>query len=84
MCHYQSVLIVKIGQTECILRHIIKELLLGFQIVLHRFVIVEVIAGQIGKDTSCELQSADTLLCDRVRTDLHKGILASFIRHFSQ
>ena len=47
-----SVLIVKIGQTECILRHIIKELLLGFQIVLHRFVIVEVIAEDMRKTLS--------------------------------
>ena len=60
------------------------NLILCFQVILDCLMIIQVITRQIGKDTSCELQSADTLLCDRVRTDLHKGILASFIRHFSQ
>ena len=52
--HYQSVLVIQIGKAECVFGHIVKKLLFGFQIVLYRFMIIQMVAGQIRKDTSGE------------------------------
>ena len=43
--------------------------------------IIQMVARQVGKDTSVERQATDTLLVDRMRTDLHKGILATGLHH---
>ena len=43
--------------------------------------IIQVITRQIGKDAPVEGQTTDTLLVDRMRTNLHKGILATGIHH---
>ena len=84
LCHHQSVLIVQISQTEGILRHVVEELLLGLQVVLHRFMIVQMVARQVSENTSGKTQATDSLLGDGMRTDLHKGILATGIRHLPQ
>ena len=52
--HYQSVLVIQIGKAECVFGHIVKKLLFGFQIVLYRFMIIQMVTGQIRKDTSGE------------------------------
>ena len=43
--------------------------------------IIQMIACDIGKDTSRESQSADTLLRYRVRAYLHEGIFTTLVRH---
>jgi len=66
LCHHQSVFIVQVGQTERVLRHIVEELLLCFQVVLYCFMIVQMIACQVGEDAAGKFQSADSFLCDGV------------------
>lgn len=60
LCHHQSVFIVQVGQTERVLRHIVEELLLCFQVVLYCFMIVQMIACQVGEDAAGKFQSADS------------------------
>lgn len=52
--HYQSVLVIEIGQTKRILRQVVEELFLSFQIILYRLMIVQMVTGEIGEDTSGE------------------------------
>ena len=60
--HDKPVLIIQIGQAECILGHIIEEFLLGFQVILHRLVIVQMVTRQVSEYTACKAQTADAFL----------------------
>ena len=46
--------------------------------------IIEVVASEVGEDTACEFQSADTFLSDGVAGALHERILASCLYHLAQ
>lgn len=81
--HYKPVLIIQVGQTEGVLRHVVEEFLLSFEIILHCLVIVQMVARQVGENTTCKTEPADTFLVDRVRTHFHEDILAPGVCHLS-
>ena len=66
------------------LQEYIYPFLLCFQVVLYRFMIIQMVAGQISENTAGKLQTADALLGNGMGTDFHEGILAAGICHFSE
>src|SRR5262245_46686285 len=52
-----------------------KQLSFGLKIRLHVPMEIEMVPAEIGKDRNFKLQSADTLHLDRMRRDLHHGVL---------
>ena len=64
--HDHAVLVIGIGDGESRLGQSVEESLLGIAIVLKGLVIIEVITSEVGEDSTCEFQSADTLLSDGV------------------
>ena len=46
--------------------------------------IIQVVARKIGEDAAGKLQTADTLLCDRVGADFHECVFASGVCHLTQ
>mgnify|MGYP006887246622 CR=1 FL=1 len=82
--HDLSVLVVQIGQAERVLRHVVEELLFCFEVVFDSLVIIQVVARKIGEDAAGKLQTADTLLCDRVGADFHECVFASGVCHLTQ
>ena len=60
--HEQAVLVVGIGNGEGALRQLVEEHLLGVAVVLYGLVVVQMVAGQVGKESAGELQTADALL----------------------
>ena len=79
--HHRTVFIIQVGQAEGLGWHIVKEALLGLKVVLEGLMIIQMVAGKIGKDSPGKAQSADALLRHAMRTDLHKGIFAARIGH---
>jgi len=84
LCHHESVLVIQVGQAESSFRQFVEELFLGLEIVLHRFMIIQMVAGQISENTAGKLQTADALLGNGMGTDFHEGILAAGVRHLSK
>lgn len=82
--HHKSVLVIQVGQAESSFWQFVEELFLGFEVVLHRFMIIQMVAGQISENTAGKLQTADALLGNGMGTDFHEGILAAGICHFSE
>ena len=82
--HNHTVLIILVGQRKSCFGQIVKECFLCLEIILKSLVVIQMIAGDVGEDTAGKFQSADTFLCHRMRTDLHKSIFAAFVRHSSQ
>ena len=64
LCHHQSVLVVQVGQAEGILRHVVEKLLLSLQVIFHCLMIIQMVARQVGEDTSGKTQATDALLID--------------------
>ena len=62
--HYHTVLVIGIGNCKGVLIQTIEEGLLRIAVVLEGFVVVQMIACQIGEHTTCKLQAANTLLSD--------------------
>ena len=60
--HDHAVLVIGVGDGKGIFRQSVKEHLLGVAIVLKRLMIIQMVTGEIGKNTTCELQSTDTFL----------------------
>ena len=82
--HNHAVLVIGIGDGESRLGQSVEESLLGIAIVLEGLVIIEVIASEVGEDSTREFQSADTFLSDGVAGAFHEGILASSLYHLAQ
>ena len=80
--HNHAVLVVSICNGESCLWKTVEECFLGITVVLECLVIVEMVTGQVGKDTACEIQTADTLLCNSMRRTFHECIFASCLYHF--
>ncbi len=82
--HYHAVLVVGIGDGEGTLRQVVEELLLCVAVVLERLVVVEVVARQVGEESTGEGQSADAVLRNGVAGALHKGVFAASIHHLCE
>ena len=50
--HHKSVLVIQVGQAESSFWQFVEELFLGFEVVLHRFMIIQMVAGQISENTA--------------------------------
>ena len=79
--HKHAVLIVSICNSESTLRQHIKESLLRITIVLYSLMIIQMVASQIGEDTTCKLQSTNTLLGNGMTRALHEDILTTGFYH---
>ena len=82
--HEQTVLVVGIGDGEGVLFQPVEEGLFGITVILEGLMIVQMVTGEIRKETTLETESADTLLCDGMARALHEGILASGVHHPGQ
>lgn len=61
-----------------------KNFFFCFEVVFDSLVIIQVVARKIGEDAAGKLQTADTLLCDRVGADFHECVFASGVCHLTQ
>ena len=82
--HILTVLVVSIGNGESLLAKSVEEHLLGVAVVLHRLMIVQVVARKVRKQSAHKPQSADAVLRDGVARALHEGILAACLHHACQ
>ena len=73
-----------IDESKSTLGQHVEEHLFGIHIVKHRAVIVEVVACEIGENSTREIESIDAMLTTRVRTHLHESVLASGVDHIGQ
>ena len=62
----------------------IKKTSLRFEVLLHRTVVVEVIAAQVCEQGNAKLHRVDTALVDRVRRNFHRDNLDTVITPFGQ
>ena len=58
-----------------------EELLLGREIVLHRLVVVQVLAAEVGEDGHVEADARDPLEVERVGGDLHDAVGHAVVEH---
>ena len=82
--HDHAVFVISVGDGKSIFRQSVEECFLGITVVLKCLVIVQMVACQVGKDTSSKCQTTDSLLGYSMRADFHKGISTSFVGHSSQ
>ena len=82
--HHGAHLIVGIHQGKGIAAKAIEKRFFGFDIGIHGFVEVEVVAREVGKHAPGESQPLDAVLCASVRTHFHKSVVASGIHHFGE
>ena len=82
--HEQTVLVVSIGDDKGILIKAVEERLLGIAIVLHRLMIVQMVAREVREESPGKLQTANALLRDSMAGALHEHILTTSIGHASQ
>ena len=82
--HEQSVLVVEVRDSKRCLGQHVEEGLLGIAVVLESLMIIQMIAGEVREQSTCKLQSANTLLCDSVAGTLHEGVVATGIDHSCQ
>ena len=82
--HDHAVLVVSIGDGEGCGWQIVEEEFLGFYIVVESLVVVEVVAGDVGEESSNEVQASYAVLDNAVAAHLHEGIFASCLNHLGQ
>ena len=64
--HHFAVAVVEVGEGKGLLLQSVEERLLGVKVVLEGLVVVQMVARQVGKDATIEVEPADALLIDRV------------------
>ena len=82
--HVHAVLVVGIGNGEGVLVESVEEHFLGVAVVLYGLMIVQMVAGEVGEESACEVQSADAVLGNGVAGAFHEGILAAGLHHTGQ
>ena len=82
--HHGAVLVIGIRQRKGILVEPIEEALLSAKILLHRAVIVEVVAREVREDTATEVHPSGTMLRHSVGADLHKHVRTARCLHTSK
>ena len=82
--HHGTVLVIGIRQRKGILAEPIEEALLSTEILLHRAVIVEVIAREVREDTATEVHPSGTMLRHSVGADLHEDMRTARCLHTSK
>ena len=82
--HDEAVLVIYVGDGKGRLGQAVEEGFLRIAIVLEGLMVVQVVAGQVGKDASHECQTADTLLRYGVAGAFHEGVFASCLHHLGQ
>ena len=79
--HEHAVLVIGVGKCKGVFRQSVEEHLLGIPVVLEGLVVVEMVACEVGENTSHERQAADAPLMDGMAGTLHEGILAACRSH---
>jgi len=82
--HYVSILIIPVHKRKCISRKLVEEPFFHREVILEILMIIEVITGKIGKDSSIKLKPFYALLVNGVGGNFHETVLTSVIDHFSQ
>ncbi len=82
--HHSAVFIICIYEGKGIRGKIIEKRLLHVPVFQHIFVIIEMILGEIGKDSSNKTKSIDPLLMNSMRAYFHESMTASGIHHLSE
>ena len=79
--HDHSVLVIDVGDGERIRWEIVEKLFLCFYVIFECLVIIQVITSDIGEQAANKVQSSDSVLNNRVRTDFHEHIFTASISH---
>ena len=79
--HDQSGLIIDIRQGKSRRGQVVEELLLRTEVILDRFMVIQMVAREVREDTPIERQPGDAFLVDGVRADLHENILTTRLCH---
>ena len=82
--HDEAVLIILVGNGKCVLTEVVKEAFLGVAVVVEGFVVVNMVAREVGKESAVEIQARDTFLRDGVRRHLHEGVRAAGFYHAAE
>ena len=62
----------------------VEKALLGLQVSIERFMIVEMVVREVGEDATREGETGDALLVDGMRRHLHETIFAPILHHGSK
>ena len=82
--HHHAVLVVFVCHRNRSARQTIKKLFLGLDIVVERFVIIQMVVGDIRKNPRRKWYPGNSSLIHRVRADFHKTMTAIGIGHLGQ
>ena len=71
--------VVNVDDGHAIISQILrKEQLLGFEVGIHRLVVIEMVLRQVAKETASELDTSNTALVERMRRRFHHEVGAAF------
>ena len=79
--HEHTIFIINVGNSKSVLIQTIKEGFFGITIVLEGPVIVEMVSGEICKQTAFKLESSNTFLGNGMTATLHECVFTSCIHH---
>ena len=82
--HEQAVLVVEVRDGEGGLRQHVEEGFFRIAVVLEGLVVIQMVAREIGEQSTGKLQPADALLGNGMAGALHEGIVATGIDHSGQ
>ena len=82
--HHKPVLVVFVRYGKSTLLQSVKQPFLGVAIVVKGLMVVDVIAREVGKQRSVEVQTCDALLCDGMTAYFHEGVFTSCLHHATQ
>ncbi len=82
--HDTAVLVIGIDDGKSRLRQTVEKHLLGIAIVFECFMVIHVVASQVGEDAPSKLQTSYTLLMDGMTGTFHECIFASGFNHTRQ
>ena len=82
--HHTAVLVVGIGNGKGVLAQSVKKRLFGITVVLEGLMVVQMVACQVGKQSSSKGQATDALLGNGMTATLHEGVFTAGIHHLGQ
>ena len=62
----------------------VKKEFFGLDILVKRAVIVEMVMGDVAKDSPGEVQASNAALVGSMGANLHKDVFAAFVAHLSE
>ncbi len=82
--HHQAVLVIRIGDGKRIGRKTVEKEFLGPNVVFESFMIIKVVARDVGEDSAHKVQPSNAVLHNAVAAHLHECVFATSLYHASQ